>query len=112
MKSSKLMRLATVLAIVVATTGCAALKPALLCNQTEYEAIQRENARLVERRKVIQGYVNGDPINREQGSMTTREHLIQVYVTGYNTSLELLQIRSAEFNSLCAGKPSFWANKD
>lgn len=112
MKRSNLVRLAAVLAIAAAATGCAAVKPALLCTQAEYQSIQDENARLVQSQKVIQGYVNGNPIPGEIHSLATREDLKNAYVRGYNIALDALQARSTEFNAVCAGKPAYWAKKD
>lgn len=91
----------TLMALAALTiTGCSTIKPP--CTENERQAILREDARLQERKKVIEGYANGTKeIPGEIMSALTREELVGAYARGFNESLDILVARSQAFNKHC-----------
>ena len=88
-------------AVTVLLSGCSSIQKASICNEDYRQSLVSWNDRLVERKPVIDGYLNGEPIPWERESALNRTQLETAYASGYNRSLEELQRRAAEFNRLC-----------
>ncbi len=97
-------KIGTVILALVALSGCSSIQKTALCNAQEREAIVAENERLLKRKEVIDGYLNGGEIPGEMMSFATRKQLEAAYASSYNESVDRLVERSKRFNELCVKK--------
>lgn len=103
MKHNFLKMSALAISIVV-MTGCAQFQKSVICTQEEHDAIVADNNDLLERKKVIEGYLAGGPIPWEFNSALTRKELESAYAAAYNRAVDNLVLRSEKFNRLCVNK--------
>lgn len=105
-------------AALIALSGCASTSQTLYeatnCHESERLAIQAENDRLIEAKKLYEAYADGSiPIPGAIHSDLNQKELVSAYFRGYNRSVDALEYRSSQFNKYCAGKaPYFARNKN
>lgn len=91
------MKLAALLLSAALLSGCAST----VCTVPNMESITTENTRLLKQKAEIDGYLAGGQMPNEQFSRIRRGDLLDARVRNYNGSVDALNYRSNQFNTMC-----------